>query len=81
MMLANCTALCNSWHPFMPIVLGSSKEVYYVLMNNLHPRAIYIANSCDSIHFIIFFSGDLFKIVLHGLPLAPFEVMMGYVSV
>lgn len=75
-------------HPFLQfpapihtIVPGSSKEVFYFLMHHLPPQGIYIANRCHSLHFTLSFSGGLFKIVLRGLPPAPFEVVMGYVSV
>lgn len=81
MVLGSCTPFCSSQHPFIPIVPGSSKEVFYFLMHHLPPQGIYIANRCHSLHFTLSFSGGLFKIVLHGLPPAPFEVVMGYVSV
>lgn len=79
MMLASCTAPCTSQHRFTPVAQGLPKR--HVLMCHLHLHAIYLMNSCDSLCFKIFFSGDLFKIALHGLPLAPFEVMMGCVGV
>lgn len=69
--LASSAAFPSSRHLFISIAPGSSKEVCYVLMCHLHPQAIYIANSGDSLPFRIFFPGGLFKRVLPGLLLTP----------